>query len=57
MIIPGCAFVRDTGAVVAGRQGGRREINECYSKKEGNITWRPKEGHLTPEVKAANEIT
>jgi hypothetical protein len=23
----------------------------------GNVTWRPEEGHLTPEVKTANEIT
>jgi hypothetical protein len=23
----------------------------------GNVTWRPEEGHLAPEVKTANEIT
>jgi hypothetical protein len=23
----------------------------------GNVTWRPEEGHLTPEVKVANEMT
>jgi hypothetical protein len=45
---------------VAGRQGGGREINKCYSetkkKQLGNVTWRPGKGHLAPEVKAANEI-
>jgi hypothetical protein len=46
---------------VAGRQGGGREINECYSETKekselGNVTWRPEKAHLTPEVKTANEI-
>jgi hypothetical protein len=47
---------------VAGRQGGGREINEHYSKTKGkpelgNVTWRPEEGHLAPEVRAASEMT
>jgi hypothetical protein len=44
---------------VAGRQGGGREINECYSKTKelGKVTRRPEEGQLAPEVKTANEIT
>jgi hypothetical protein len=47
---------------VAGRQGGGREINECYSEtkdklKLGKVTWRAEKGHLAPEVKTANEIT
>jgi hypothetical protein len=47
---------------VTGRQGGGREINECYCKNKekpelGNDTWRPEKDHFTPEVKAANEIT
>jgi hypothetical protein len=46
---------------VAGRQGGGGEINECYSETKGklelgNVTWRPEEGHFTPEVKTASVI-
>jgi hypothetical protein len=26
-------------------------------RKMRNVTWRPEEGHLAPEVKTANEIT
>jgi hypothetical protein len=37
---------------VEGRQGGGREINECYSKTKEN----QRGGHLAPEVKTANEI-
>jgi hypothetical protein len=44
------------GSCVAGR-----EINECHSETKknglGNVTWTPEEGHLTPEVKAASEVT
>jgi hypothetical protein len=50
--------------VVAGRQGGEREINECYSKMKqnknpelGNVTWRPEKGHLASEVGVASEMT
>jgi hypothetical protein len=46
---------------VAGRQGGGREINECYSETEklelGNVTWRPEKGHLASVVKAVNKMT
>jgi hypothetical protein len=43
---------------VVGRQGGKREINECYRKTElGNVIWRPEKGHLTPEVRADNKMT
>jgi hypothetical protein len=54
---------------VAGRQGGGREINECYSETKttttttkkawelGNATWRPEKDHFDPEVRAANEMT
>jgi hypothetical protein len=44
---------------VAGRQGGGRETLSATVKQKlelGNVTWRPEEGHLAPEVKAANEI-
>jgi predicted membrane protein len=51
----------------AGSQGGRREIrrdNECNSETNKQKKWiwgmspgvRPEKGHLTPEVKMANEI-
>jgi hypothetical protein len=46
---------------VAGRQGGGRETNECYSETKKNwnwgITWRPEKCHLAPEVKTSNEMT
>jgi hypothetical protein len=52
---------RIKGRNVAGRQGGGREINSAVKQRKtrvlGNITWRPEEGHLAPEVKTANEIT
>jgi hypothetical protein len=47
------------GGNVAGRQGGGGEIMSVTVKQRktlGNVTWRPKKGHLAPEVKAANEI-
>jgi hypothetical protein len=47
-----------------GRKAGRgKGDNECYSETKKNRSWgmihgvRPKKGHLSPEVKAANEIT
>jgi hypothetical protein len=55
--------VRQEGVGAAGRGGGRQRKgdDECYSKTKenpelGNVTWRPEEGHLAPEVKTANEI-
>jgi hypothetical protein len=46
------------GRNVAGRQGGGKEIMSATVKqrKTGSGV-KPEKGHLTPEVKVANEIT
>jgi hypothetical protein len=41
------------------REGERRSIIATGKQRKtgvGNVTWRPEEGHLTPEVNVANEI-
>jgi hypothetical protein len=40
-----------------GREGEGRLMGAKGKLELGNVTWRPEEGHLAPEVKTANEIT
>jgi hypothetical protein len=40
-----------------GREREERVVSAIGKPQLGNVTWRPEEGHLTPEVKTANEIT
>jgi hypothetical protein len=43
-----------------GRKWEERLTSATVNKgkpKLGNVTWRPEEGHLTPEVKTASKIT
>jgi hypothetical protein len=43
-----------------GREGEERLMSATVKLRKpelGNVTWRSKKGHLTPEVKTANEIT
>jgi hypothetical protein len=43
-----------------GREGEGRLMSATVKQRKtkmGNATWRPEEGHLTPEVKVASEIT
>jgi hypothetical protein len=51
----------DKGGNEAGKQGGEKGLMRATVSKGkqelGNVTWRPEEGHLTPEVKTSNEMT
>jgi hypothetical protein len=43
-----------------GREQEERLMNARWNKEKpelGNVTWRPEEGHLTPEIRVANEMT
>jgi hypothetical protein len=42
-----------------GREGEERLTSATAKQRKtrlGDVTWRPEEGHLSPEVKAANEM-
>jgi hypothetical protein len=43
-----------------GREGVERLMSATVKQRKTgveNVTWRPEEGHLTPEVETTNEIT
>jgi hypothetical protein len=64
-----CVFVKmmlfdpEVGPIIKGgvwqegREGEERLMSATGKVELGNVSWRPEEGHLVPEVKTANEVT